>query len=197
MSDAAQAALIGAAVVAVSSIGAAWAAVFIFRRTSAVLQLRLQPRWPTGNSDLVILGFDIENVSDIRIDKEVARIRVAEYDPSSGLDGPDAQCLGSEWVDLKTDWKSLGVPDPPIPDARTMGTTEILTSTLFLNPRELLHVERVYRLGPSGMLHVALQVRKRLPLSARMIDILPRKLRWSRGSKQRTATWYVARAAGS
>ncbi len=196
MGDATAAALIAALVVAASAFLAAVTAVFVFRRTSAILQLRLEARWPSSNPEVVILAFEVENVADVRVDKEAVRIRVLQFDPLTGQEGPDAECVGTEWVDLQTDWRALGVRDPTVPE-RMLGTTEILTSTLFLNPRELIHVERAYRIGPSGMLHVALQFRKRLPLLGRILDALPRRIRWSRGSKQQTATWYVWRESAT
>jgi hypothetical protein len=172
MSESILAAIIGNMILVVPLGIAAFAAIFMYRRSSPVLRLQLSARWPSRSDHLVVLAFEVENVGSVRVYREKAAVRVVEFDPlappRSPQDEKEVACIGGDYLHI-----TPGKLVPP--------EAEILKSTEFLSPGETIHVERMYRLPPSGMCHVAMQFLKR------------RRFQWGRPARRQTATWYVSR----
>jgi hypothetical protein len=188
-----------ATALALVPIGLAIAAavVFIFVRRGLTPSVRLGLETRFVSDGIVALTIDVENVSQTRVLKDAIILRVQEHNLESGLDGYDAVCLGHEWVSLRSPWL---VDTREVGAHCALGPVEIMETTVFLNPRETISVERLYVLGRSGCLHVGLQIRKRFPWYVELVDRLNRWLnrqlprnRQTGLSRQQTATFYVVR----
>jgi hypothetical protein len=178
-----------------TGLGGAVVVVYIRRGLSAIVTMRVATRRVSGHANLVVLAFEIQNLSTIRVVKERIALRVREFDPETGLDGQDAVCRGDEWVTLRSPW----VPERREVGAHcSVGPCEVFESTVFLNPGEILHTERVYEIGESGFLHVGLQLRNRYAWWVEQLDRITRWWNWrspvnlqSGLSRQQTTTWYI------
>lgn len=174
-----------------AALGSALATIFIRREFSPLVIPRVRETWVSAHEEGVILELEVENPSSVRVKKDTAVLRVREHDPRTGLDGCDAVCLGTEWVHLRS--PSLHSPDEIGAHCST-GPCEVFTSTVFLNPKERIHVERLYQAGQTGMLHAALQFRILLPWWVRALGRLTVLFRLaSEPARQWTTTRYVCR----
>jgi hypothetical protein len=173
------------------------ASVFIRRELTPVVAPRVSARWVPWDEKLVVLTIEVENLSRVRVQKGAIVLRVREHDPTTGLDGHDAVCLGTEWVTLGSPWverrEETGAHC-------SLGSCEIFESTVFLNPTETIRVQRLYEVGESGVIHVGLQVRNRFPWWVEQLDGLTRLWNFqlpvnqrSGLSRQQTSTWYICR----
>ena len=181
----------------VGALSALVISVFIRRELSPVVVPRVSGLWVSRHPEVVVITFEIENLSRVRVLKKAIVMRVQEHDLATGLDGRDAICRGIEWVTFGSPW----VPRREETGAHSsLGPAEIFTTTVFLNPGETIRVQRLYEVGESGVLHVGLQVRKRFPWWIEALDRLTRLWNWRKPvnlqsglSRQQTSTWYICR----
>lgn len=110
------------------------------------------------------LIIEIENLGFLRV--EVKRILLSVIEHQLPILNKCGQCIGTEWVEFNE-------------------ADQILTSTTWINPKEVLHVERLYQLGQTGILHVGLQIHLSYPW---FIDRLGPRVR----TRRQTRTFYIS-----
>ena len=117
---------------------AAWIMVYFFKALTPTLKLTVRPRRILGNNKLIIIEFELENVSKVDIPKDKAFVKVSRQSPLQTDSANTGDCLAREWVDFA-------------------GADEIFESTIRVTPGERIHVERIYVIQPGDILHVGLQ----------------------------------------
>jgi hypothetical protein len=133
-----------------------WLALFVFLRFAPKLNLRILPNWSDDARQFLILKFEVENKSNIRVYKQEIRIQVLEHkiQPGTSL---------SEWVPFDK--------DAIIPTERPVEwrePVEIFRTTKTIDPGEVISVERLYHYPQDTTLHVGLQVKAKLGFFGRI-----------------------------
>lgn len=125
-------------------------AVFVFVQFSPKLQLRIIQRWVDEINGLFVLKLEVENISRIRVYKQKIQLQILEHEvPANG-------CL-SEWVPFDEE-EVLSEEKPK----EWHAPIEVFESSKFLNPGEILSVERLCHCPHKSVVHVGLQVKVKL-----------------------------------
>ena len=126
-------------------------ALFVFRQMVPVLDLRILPRWIDDEGQFLILRFEVENKSRVRVHKQSIRIQILEHRiPASGS--------LSEWVPFEQE--AIIPTERPI---EWREPVEVFRTTTGIDPGGVISVERLYRCPQDDIvLHVGLQVKARL-----------------------------------
>ncbi len=131
-------------------------ALFVFVQFAPKLQLRIIPRWADETKGFLILKLEVENNSGIRVRKQKIQLQILEHEvPAHG-------CL-SEWVPF--DKKAILPQEQP---KEWQDSIEIFRSTGYLNPGEMLSVERLCHCPQDSILHVGLQAKATLGALGRL-----------------------------
>lgn len=133
-------------------------AVFVYFQLAPVLQLQILPRWADDSKQYLILRFEIENKSRVRMYSPWGQIQVLKYriEPGSSL---------SHWVSFGED--AIEPTEPPIEWSEP---TKIFTSTREIYPGETISFERLYHFPEDTViLHLGLQVGLELSSWGRII----------------------------
>jgi hypothetical protein len=150
-------------------------AVFVYFQLAPVLQLRILPRWADDNRRFLILRFEMENKSRVRMRSPWGRIQVLRHkvEPGESL---------SRWVPFDKD--SVKPAEHPI---EWVEPIEIFTSTQEIYPGETIAFERLHHCPEEPLvLHVGLQVGLELTWLKRVIT--GKKRAW-----RQTTTCFVAK----
>jgi hypothetical protein len=143
----------------VVALATLWSAIFLSGRLSANIDLRIQPIWSVSRRSILKLVIEIENTGSVRVGVDRVLLSIKQHDlPSPNKPG---NCIGSEWVDFS--------------DA-----VQIFTSTLFINPAETLHIERLYDAENCQIFHVGLQIYLRYPWYVNRLGPQVRSYRFTR-----------------
>jgi hypothetical protein len=122
-------------------------AVFVYFQLAPVLQLRIVPTWADERKEFLILRFEIENRSRVRIFAPKGRIQVLKHDIQPGASM-------SHWIPFREDAVK---PDERPREWRE--PVEIFKSTLDIYPGETISFERIYDCPEDTVVvHAGLQV---------------------------------------
>ena len=140
-------------------------AIFVYFRLAPVLNLRILPTWADERKQFLILRFEIENKSRVRILAPKGRIQVLKHDIQPGASM-------SHWVPFTKD--AIKSTEQP---REWLEPVEILTHTVYIYPGETISFERIYHCPEDTVVvHVGLQVELTLT-------------RWGRLVTRRTQPW--------
>ncbi|TET74520.1 MAG: hypothetical protein E3J56_02235 [Candidatus Aminicenantes bacterium] len=143
-------------VIIVAMLLSAGLAVFVFVQFAPKLQLRIIPRWADETKGFLILEFELENNSRIRVHKQKIQLQILEHEvPVHGS--------LSEWVPF--DKEAILPQEQP---KEWHDPIEILRSTKYLNPGEMQSVERLCYCPQDSILHVGLQAKAKLGALGRL-----------------------------
>ena len=125
-------------------------AVFIFVQFAPKLKLRILPHWVDKSKGLLLLRLEVENHSRIRVKKDKILLQILEHEFS-------AQGYLSEWVPftneaIKTEEQPKEWHEP----------IEIFQSTIYINPEEILSVERLHHCPQNTILHIGIQAKVKM-----------------------------------
>jgi len=134
------------------------AAIFVYFQLAPVLELRILPRWTDDNKRYLVLRFEMENKSRVRLRSPWGRIQVLKYEmqPGSSL---------SHWIPFEQSTiRPLELPiawsDP----------VQIFTSTHDIYPGETIVFERLYDCPEDTLvMHIGLQVGLKLGVVRRIL----------------------------
>jgi hypothetical protein len=134
------------------------AGIFIFFQLAPILALRILPTWADEKKEHVVIRFEIENKSRVRINRPKIRLQVIEQKvPSSGAI--------SEWVPFKKE--AARQNEQPVEWREPI---EISETTARMYPSEVIVIERLYQCPQASLiLHAALQVEVKLGLWGRIV----------------------------
>ena len=132
-------------------------ALFVYFQLAPVLDLRILPSWTDDTKQFLILKFQVENKSRVRVYSPRGRIQVLKH-------GIKAGTSMSHWVPFK---KNAIIPtEQPI---EWHEPVEIFRSTKEIYPGEVISFERLYHCPQEAIiLHVGLQVELELHLVGRI-----------------------------
>jgi hypothetical protein len=147
-----------------TAVWAGWTAIFLHGRLNSMVDLRVVPTWSSNASQVVKLAVEVENIGEIRAGIQGILLSVTPHEIEA--DQEAGSCIGSEWVDFEKG-------------------EYILTSTLWILPKETLHVERLYAAGNQGVLHVGLQIHLEYPW---YVELLGSRFR----IRRQTRTFYIS-----
>ena len=150
-------------------------ALFVFFQLAPVLELRILPSWTDDTKQFLVLKFQIENKSRVRVYNPQGRIQVLEHQipPGASL---------SHWVPFDKD--AVRPSEEPIEWHEPVA---VLKSPKQIYPGETISFERLYHCPQDDVvMHVGLQVRLELGLFGRIVT---RK----REPWQQTATCFVVK----
>ena len=122
-------------------------ALFIYYHFAPVVNLRIIPTWYGETKQILVLRFEIENKSRVRLSRPIVRIQVLEQELN------DSKSI-SQWVpfsknDIKEEEQPISWQEP----------MEIFSRSTKLYPGELIAVERLYYYErPAAIVHVGLQI---------------------------------------
>ena len=119
-----------------SAIIAIWSAIFLFGRLSANINIFIEPKF---KKDLLRVRIRIINDGSVRVGIQKTLLSVKFKRINKNRDRKNSN-LGTEWIEFNND------------DDR------IMSSSYFINPKEEISVDRIYRLGLYDYIHVGLQV---------------------------------------
>jgi len=133
-------------------------ALFVYFQLAPVLELKIIPTWVDEKKHLLLIRFQIENKSRVRLYSPKGKIQVLEYkvQPGGNL---------SQWVPFN---KSAILPTEQPLEWRE--PVEIFTSTKQVYPGEVISYERLYQCPQdTTILHIGLQVELKLGLFGRIV----------------------------
>lgn len=148
-----------------TSFAALWSAIFIQGRFSSNMDLRVKSLWAPPPKKFLKLIIEVENLGFMKVGIEKILLEVEEYKYNQLAKPGD--CIGKEWIDFKN-------------------AEHILATTLDINPKETLHVERLYIAGKGRTLHVGIQAHFKYPWYMRLLGKRATTLR-------QTRTFYISR----
>ena len=132
-------------------------ALFVFFQLAPVLNLRILPSWTDDTKQFLILKFQVENKSRVRVHSPKGRIQVLEHEIQAGT-------FLSQWVPF--DKNTIIPTEQPI---EWHEPVEIFRSTKEIYPGEVISYERLYHCPQDRVaLHVGLQVEIELGFFGRM-----------------------------
>jgi hypothetical protein len=133
-------------------------AVFVYFQLAPILKLRILPRWEDDSKEFLVVKFEIENRSRVRVTSPKGRIQVLKHKVERGA------------------WMSHWVPfseDAILPDEHPTEWQEpavLFTTTRHIFPGETISVERLYHLPEDTVvLHIGLQVEIEMGLVGRIV----------------------------
>ena len=149
--------LITGAVTLLALLIAGGAGLFLFFQLAPVLNLMILPSWTDESKQYLIVRFEIENKSRVRVYDPIIRIQALEQRV------PDGGSL-SQWVPFSKE--AIRPAEPPV----EWREPDRISTTKRIYPGEIISVERLYHCPQVSMvLHVALQVRIKLGLVGRIV----------------------------
>lgn len=131
-----------------TSLAALWSAIFIQGRFSSNMDLRVKSVWNSSRKKVLKLNIEVENLGFMKVGIEKILLKVEGFRVDSTVD--EGACVGKEWIDFKE-------------------ADHILATTTDINPRETLHVERLYQMGKQKILHVGIQAHFKYPWYIRLL----------------------------
>ena len=145
-----------------------WLVVFVYSGLAPRLDLRILPSWSDESKQFLILKFQIENKSRIRIRRGQIRVQILEYRAHETT-------FLSEWVPF--DEEAIVPTEQPV---EWREPVEIFQRLRRIDPGETISVERLYRCPSNRVLHIGLQVRITPSLLGRIADrIRTRTQQWT------------------
>lgn len=109
---------------------------------------RLNLSYKLSANDFIVLIIEVENLSNVRIDKEHVKLQILKYRPTE-------ISKISEWVPFKQD--DIIPNEEPI---EWSDPIDILKTTEGIYPSERKHVERLIKIPPEDIIfHIGLQVK--------------------------------------
>ncbi|MBN1872893.1 MAG: hypothetical protein JXA33_01580 [Anaerolineae bacterium] len=150
-------------------------AVFVYFQLAPVLQLRILPRWSDENKQHLILRFEVENKSRVRVYKPWGRIQVLKH-------GIKQESSLSHWVPFEE--STIRPTELP---AEWSEPTKIFASTEHIYPGETIAFERLCPCPEDAVIvHIGLQAGLKMNLLERIIT--RKKRPW-----QQTTTCFVVK----
>jgi hypothetical protein len=133
-------------------------AVFVYFQLAPILKLRILPRWEDDSKEFLVVKFEIENRSRVRVASPIGRIQVLKHKVEKGA-------WMSHWVPFSKDTIRPG--EHP---TEWREPERIFTSTRHIFPGETISVERLYHLPENTVvLHIGLQVEIGMGLVGRIV----------------------------
>lgn len=152
------------------------AAIFIYFQLAPTVRLTITPTWADDLKEYLLVRFQIENMSRVRLNQPRGKIQILEYDTLNGN-------MLSQFVPFTKD----DYPDreAPVTWREPVG---ILTHTRQIYPGEIITYERLYHYPQKEVIiHIGLQIELSLGFFGRLVT---RKS----GSWRQTTTCFVVKA---
>ncbi len=133
-------------------------ALFVFFQLAPVLELRILPSWTDDTKQFLVLKFQVENKSRVRVYNPQGRIQILEHQipPGASL---------SHWVPFDKD--AVRPSEEPMEWHEPVA---IFKSTKQIYPGETISFEQLHHCSQNNVvLHVGLQVRLELGLVGRIV----------------------------
>lgn len=161
----------------VAGLVSAWMFLFVFRRFTPVLTVRINPHWVDSFQRMVIIRVTIDNAGRVAAFKRDASVQILEYRP------PARGQLYSEWVPLSED--SIRAPESPLVwnDKR-----DFLITTEKVEAGESIHVDLLYHCPEETVAHFLVQFTAKL-------NPVTKWLHRSPGDSWTATAWLVAPVA--
>jgi hypothetical protein len=152
------------AVTAITAVATAWSAAFLTGWLSPNIELRITTNWI--DESILALILEVENCGNIRcgIEKVLLATRMIEIE--GDIAGQFA-LVSNEWISFED-------------------SERIMASSYYINPKEVIHVERLYRFPGDDILHAGLQIYLRYPNYIRLLGAQAR-------STRQTRVYYISR----
>ncbi|MCH8844642.1 MAG: hypothetical protein IID61_16900 [SAR324 cluster bacterium] len=125
-----------------------WLAIWIYRKTSALIELRLSPVWASRTDDIAILKIEVINRSKATVKKGHILLQILEFD------APESGEL-SEFIPFTEKARQLTAQQP----RSWREATKVLETTIHLLPGEHIVVERLYKWQGGELIQYGLQFR--------------------------------------
>ena len=131
--------------------------IFVFFQLAPVIQLRIIPNWTDETKQYLLIRFEIENKSRVRVTNPGGKIQVLEHKVTSGA-------IISNWVPFE---EKRIKPEEPVEWREPVKIFEI-TKQIF--PGEIIVLERLYHVPQNRViLHIGLQVELELSFIGRLV----------------------------
>jgi len=155
------------------------AAVFIYFQFAPTVVLRILPTWADDSRQHLLVRFEIENKSKVRLNRPKGKIQILEYD--IGNSGMLSQFVPFQYEDTPQGEEPIKWREP----------AKILTHTRQIYPGETISYERLYHYPHDAVIiHIGLQIELELSIWGRFVT---RK----RGSWRQTTTCFVVKETKS
>lgn len=152
-----------------------FAAIFVYSQLAPVLELRIIPRWADASQKYLIIRFEVENKSRVRVNRPRGRFQVVKHsiDPGTTI---------SRWVPFEQG--AYRENEAPLDWSAPI---KIFTSTRQIYPGEKITFEHIYHCTDEKLVyHIGLQVKIRFSLLQKIVN---RKSE----SWQQTTTCFIVR----
>lgn len=126
----------------ITAVATLWSAAFLTGKFSPNIELRLIPNWSQSGNKIKLV-IEIENTGFIRVglDKVLLYVNPIEILIDSAK---NMELAGNEWIDFDH-------------------AEKIMTSSFYINPKETIHIERIYVFNSSYAIHSGIQVYLKFP----------------------------------
>jgi hypothetical protein len=154
----------------------AFAAIFIYFQLAPTVELTISPTWADERKEYLLVRFQIENKSKVRLNKPRGKIQILEY---PRLENGNL----SQYVPFS----QATIPESEIP-ITWREPSAILTHTKQIYPGEIISYERLYHYPqPAIIIHIGLQLEMRLGLLGKIAT-------QKREAWQQTTTCFVVKS---
>lgn len=159
--------LIPVGLAALAALTAAWSAAFLTGRLSPNIELSIKPSWTKKR--WLRLELEIENAGYIRAKIKKVLFSIREVPRAPGAD--ELSMIGGEFLSFE--------------DAE-----QIFKSSYYINPKEKIHVERLYHHNSSSFIQAGMQIYLDYPWYIKVLGSNAR-------STRQTRTYYFSRKIDS
>lgn len=150
-------------------------AIFVYFQFTPILQLRILPNWADDSKQYLVIRFEVENKSRVRMHQPWGQIQVLKYKVQPGFSL-------SHWVPFEK--TAVKPSEEPI---EWSDPTKIFTSTKDIYPGETIVIERLYHCPEETIVfHVGLQVGAKL-------NFFERILTGNKKASRQTTTCFVVK----
>jgi hypothetical protein len=133
-------------------------AIFVYFQFAPIFELKIIPTWIDNRKQFLLVRFQVENKSRVRLYSPKGRIQVLEHKTQPGLSL-------SQWVPF--DKTAILPTEQPI---EWREPEVIFKSTKEIYPGEVISLERLYHYSQDSIiLHIGLQVELKLDLIGRIV----------------------------
>lgn len=128
----------------ITALATLWSAAYLTGRFSPNIDLMIKPVWSSDQDKRMKLIIEIENKGFIRVGIEKVLLAIDFLDNTNNKKDEVFLLSGKEWISFDN-------------------AEHIMTSSYYINPKEVIHIERLYTIGAHAVIHSGIQVYLKFP----------------------------------
>lgn len=137
-----------------------WSAAFLTGKLSPNIELTLNPVWSSSDNARLKLMIEVENKGLIRVGVEKVLLVVYQHEYEN-IKTDKVSLIGGEWIDFEN-------------------AEKIMTTSYYINPKEKIHVARLYNIESGSVIHAGIQIYLMYPWYIQKLGLQARSTRQTR-----------------